>query len=64
MRRYAKGIAEDMRHLSDLVDSFLRLARAFAQEDTSHHVPVCVRDVVVEAVRRSRAIGSSSCLAR
>jgi len=56
VRRYAKSIGEDMRHLSDLVDSFLRLARPFAQEDTSHHAPVYFHDFVVEAVSRSQSL--------
>jgi signal transduction histidine kinase len=56
VRRLATSIAEDMRHLSDLVDSFLRLARPFAQDDASHHVPVHVHDFVVEAVRRCRSL--------
>jgi len=56
VRRYARSIAEDMQHLSDLVESFLRLSRAFAQEDTSHHVPVYFHDIVTEAVRRSQSL--------
>jgi signal transduction histidine kinase len=58
--RLARSIAEDMRHLSDLVDSFLRLARPFAQDDASHHVPVHVHDFVVEAVRRSQSLAGES----
>jgi DNA-binding response OmpR family regulator/nitrogen-specific signal transduction histidine kinase len=60
VRAYARSIAEDMRHLADLVDSFLRLARPFAQEDTSHHIPVYVHDCVLEAVQRSRALARES----
>lgn len=60
VRGYAKSIAEDMRHLADLVESFLRLARPFAQEDTSHHVPVHVHDFVVEAVRRSQSLARAN----
>lgn len=56
MRRYARSIRGDMHHLSDLVDGFLRLARPFAQSDASHHVPVFVHDVVVEAVRRTQTL--------
>jgi signal transduction histidine kinase len=56
VRRYAKSIAEDMRHLSDLVESFLRLARPFAQEDTSHHVAVYFHDFVLDAVCRSQSL--------
>jgi two-component system OmpR family sensor kinase len=60
VRHYAKSIADDMRHLSDLVESFLRLVRPLAQEDTSHHVPVYIHDVVVEAVRRSQTLALES----
>ena len=56
VRHYAKSIAADVQHLSDLVESFLRLARTFAQEDTSHHVTVYVHDIVTEAVRRSQGL--------
>jgi len=45
-----------MSHLSDLVESFLRLARPFAREDTSQHVPVDVHDLVQEAARRSQSL--------
>ena len=56
VQRYARSIAQDMEHLSDLVESFLRLASAFAQEDTSHHVPVHIHDVVTAAVARSQSL--------
>jgi signal transduction histidine kinase len=59
VQRYARTVAEDMRHLSDLVDSFLRLALPFAQEDTSHHVPVHFHDLVVEAVRRCHSLAGT-----
>jgi signal transduction histidine kinase len=55
VRHYAKSIGAEMRHLADLVESFLRLARPFAQADTSHHAPVYLHDVVVDAVRRSQS---------
>lgn len=58
-RRYAKSIAEDLRHLSELVESFLRLARPFALEDTSHHVPVHFHDLVLEAVHRCQSLAST-----
>jgi signal transduction histidine kinase len=58
MRRCARSIRGDMHHLSDLVDGFLRLARPFAQLDASHHVPVFVHDVVIEAVRRSQSLAN------
>jgi signal transduction histidine kinase len=57
--RYTRGIAEDLRHLSDLVESFLRLARPFAQEDTSKHLPVHFHDLVLEAVRRCQSLAAS-----
>src|SRR6185369_12079601 len=55
-RRYARSIAEDMQHLSNLIESFLRLAHAFAHEDRSQHVPVHVHDIVTDAVASSKAI--------
>ena len=59
VHRYSKSIVESLRHLSDLVESFLRLARPFAQEDTSSHVPVHIHDLVLEAVRRSQSLAGS-----
>ena len=59
VERYSKSIAEDLRHLSDLVESFLRLARPFAQEDISHHVPVHFHDLVLEAVRRCQSLAAT-----
>lgn len=56
MQAHAKSITGDVRHLSGLVDSFLRLARPFAQRDTSTHVPIDVHDFVLESVVRSQAI--------
>ncbi|MBL8900802.1 MAG: HAMP domain-containing histidine kinase [Planctomycetes bacterium] len=53
VRLQTKAIMLDIQHLSDLVDSFLRLARPFAHEDRSHHSPVFFHDCVTEAVRRS-----------
>jgi signal transduction histidine kinase len=60
VRGQAKSIVEETRHLSDLVESFLRLARPFAQEDTSQHVPLYVHDFVVEAVRRCQSLARDS----
>jgi signal transduction histidine kinase len=60
VRRYARSVGADMRHLSDLVESFLRLAHPFAQEDTSHHVPIYFHDFVVAAVRRSQSLARES----
>jgi signal transduction histidine kinase len=59
VQRYARSVAEDMRHLSGLVESFLRLARPLAQEDTSHHVPVHIHDLALEAVRRCQSLAST-----
>lgn len=57
---HANSIACDILHLSGLIDSFLRLARLHAQEDRSHHLPVSLNDVVVEAVRRSGSAAAES----
>jgi len=57
---HARSITADMRHLSTLVESFLRLARPFAQADKSQHVPVDVHDFVVEAARRSHSLARMS----
>lgn len=57
---HARSISEEMRHLSDLVESFLALARPFARADRSHHVPVTVHDFVVEATRRSQSLARAS----
>jgi len=59
VQRYSKSIAEDVRHLSDLIESFLRLVRPSAHEDISHHVPVHFHDLVVEAVRRCQSLAST-----
>lgn len=59
VQRYAKSVAEDMRHLSGLVESFLRLARPLAQEDNSRHVPVPFHDLVLEAVRRCQSLAAA-----
>ncbi|HEX5050240.1 MAG TPA: HAMP domain-containing sensor histidine kinase [Planctomycetota bacterium] len=56
VQAHAKGIDADIRHLSELVDSFLHLARPFAHAETSGHVPVDVHDLVVEAARRSQSM--------
>lgn len=53
---YAKLVAEDLQHLTNLVDSFLQLASPAAQEDTSHHVPVPFYDVVLEALHRCQPL--------
>lgn len=60
VRSYARSIRADTRHLADLVDSFLRLARPFSQADTSHHTPVFCNDIVVEAARRTQPFASTA----
>jgi signal transduction histidine kinase len=57
---HARSISEEMRHLSDLVESFLALGRPFARTDKSHHIPVSVHDFVVEATRRSQSLARRS----
>jgi signal transduction histidine kinase len=59
VERYTKRVAEDVRHLSDLVESFLRLARPLAHEDTSHHVPVHIHDLVLDAVQRCQSLATT-----
>jgi two-component system sensor histidine kinase MtrB len=59
VQRYARSIAEDMRHLSALVESFLRLARPLAQDDTSHHVPIHIHDLALDAVRRCQSFADA-----
>jgi signal transduction histidine kinase len=48
-----------MRHLSALVESFLRLARPLAQDDTSHHVPIHIHDLALDAVRRCQSFADA-----
>ncbi len=52
VRGIAASMASELRHLSDLVESFLELAHPFVQEDTATHVPVFVGDCVIAAVAR------------
>jgi signal transduction histidine kinase len=59
VQRYARRVAEDTRYVSELVESFLRLARPLAGEHTSHHVPVHVHDLVLESVHRCRSLAST-----
>jgi signal transduction histidine kinase len=59
VERYANALLEDLRHLSGLVDSYLRLAQPLAQEDTSKHVPVHLHDVVMAALQRCRHLAST-----
>jgi signal transduction histidine kinase len=56
VQRYAKSIAEEMRHLCDLVDSFLKLVRPLAADEVVQHVPVHFHDLVLEAVRRCQSL--------
>ncbi|MFN3242200.1 MAG: sensor histidine kinase [Planctomycetota bacterium] len=48
----AESIVADVRHLADLVDSFLQLAHPLAQDETVEHGPVYLSDVVLAAVGR------------
>ncbi len=59
VERYAQSLVADVRHLTGLVDSYLRLAAPLAQEDTSRHVPVHVHDVVLAAARRCRFVAGT-----
>ena len=59
VERFARILNDDVRHLSALVDSFLRLARPSAHEDTSKHVPVHVHDVLMAAVGRCTSLAST-----
>ena len=56
VRSIAASMASEVRHLSDLVESFLRLAPPCLHEDTAGHVPVCVGDLVIAAAGRCRAL--------
>jgi len=57
---HGRRIATDLRHVSDLVDSFLRLAHPFAQANTDHHARVHVNDFVLESIRRSQAVARTN----
>lgn len=59
VERFARSLTEDVRHLSALVDSFLRLAEPAAQEDTSRHVPVHVHDVLMAAAGRCTSLAGT-----
>jgi signal transduction histidine kinase len=52
---HARGVADYLLHLSDLVEGFVRLGSPLLIADKSHHVPVHVHDLVIEAVRRSQS---------
>jgi signal transduction histidine kinase len=56
VRGIAKSVTGEVRHLSDLVDSFLQLAHPLVDEGTASYVPVFVSDVVIEAVGRCREL--------
>jgi signal transduction histidine kinase len=56
VRGIAESVAGEVRHLSDLVYSFLQLAHP-SVDGTASHVPVFVSDVVIEAVGRCRELG-------
>jgi signal transduction histidine kinase len=57
VRGIADSMAGEVRHLADLVDSFLRLAHPLVREDSATHESVFVGDVVIEAVGRCRELG-------
>lgn len=59
VERYARSLAEDMGHLSGLVQSFLRLVSPVTQDGLNRHVPVPFHDVVLEAVSRCKALAAS-----
>lgn len=59
VERSARSLNEDVRHLSALVDSYLRLAKPSAQEDTSRHVPVHVHDVLMAAAGRCTSLANT-----
>jgi len=58
VRGIGQSMAAEVRHLSDLVESFLQLAHPLANEDTASHVPVFVGDVVLAAVGRCRELSN------
>ncbi|MEO6595926.1 MAG: histidine kinase dimerization/phospho-acceptor domain-containing protein [Planctomycetota bacterium] len=58
VRGIAKSMAAEVRHLSDLVDRFLRLASPFVHEDKTKHVPIFVSDLVIGAVGRCRELST------
>lgn len=60
VRLHGKSLADYTLHLSDLFEGFLRLGGPSVAADTSHHVPVHVHDLVIEAVRRSQSMARSS----
>lgn len=55
----ARSMATEIRHMSDLVESFLRLAHPLVQKDRSGHVPVFVSDIVIAAVGRCSGLSKS-----
>lgn len=59
VRGLAGSMAAEVRHLSDLVESFLQLAHPLVHEDTANHVPVFVGDLVIAAVARCRDLSKS-----
>jgi signal transduction histidine kinase len=56
LSRRARTVADEMRHLAGLIDSFLKLVRPRVPDDISHHVPVHFHDLVVAALSRCRAL--------
>src|SRR5690606_12502825 len=59
VERYGRSLLLDVQHLQGMVESYLRLATPLAQEDTSHHVPVHVHDVLLAAAHRCRFVAST-----
>ncbi|MEO6593798.1 MAG: HAMP domain-containing sensor histidine kinase [Planctomycetota bacterium] len=58
VRGIAKSMAAEVRHLSDLVESVLRLANPFVHEDKTSHVPIFVGDLVIAVVARCRELST------
>ena len=59
VRGIARSMATEICHLSDLVESFVRLAHPLVQEDRSGHLPVFVSDFVIAAVGRCGGLSKS-----
>lgn len=57
-RILTESIVTEVRHLSELVDSFLLLAHPLVQEETVEHGPVYFSDVILAAVGRCSALSN------
>lgn len=53
---HAKWIADYVRHLAELCEGFLQLTGPIVNNDTSHHGPLHLPDLVVDVVRRSQSM--------